>query len=644
MAREFASFALMDETDGIFLFTDPTYPVPFEPGDLVEVEGVTNPGDYAPCGTATSVRLIGRTEIPRPIPVSISDLHSGQLDAEWVEITGIVRSIEFLPDLIPEDPYAVADPSNPPAPHPYTLLKLADGNSEVMAEIQEILDPSRFLDAKIRLRGINFYLHNNNRQAVRPIIHSTEGIVPEIIQPPLTSDFEGPARPVSSLFTFDYEGGNPGHRVHVRGVVTHHQIGHSLWIRDETHSLQIISAQKDRLAPGDSVDILGFPEPGTYSPILQDAVFRKAGDQPEPAPIELDGIGMITRHDSDLVKIEATLVEFHHYPESVELTLKGLGTTVSASLQTEGEPGTLHDWEAGSRVSVSGIATVGKGETIPRNGMWSSQSLHILLRSPEDLTTLTPAPRWTARRIAYALAAVLVLALATIAVVMLISRRKLKEQRLQRTMAESEFSAILNERNRVAREIHDTLAQNIGAISMQLELVRTDSNNLGEPTKKHIKTAHMLARNALADARDSIWNMRSQVLEKYDLAEALERISRQLTDGSDIIISVLVEGTRRRLPPVLENNLLRIGQEAVTNACKHAKPGRIEVKLSYRKRQIELLVLDDGVGFEPHLVSHESNRSFGLIGIRERVELLDGKVDFQSAPGKGTRIRVEVSN
>ncbi|MDQ8198742.1 LuxR C-terminal-related transcriptional regulator [Pelagicoccus enzymogenes] len=155
----------------------------------------------------------------------------------------------------------------------------------------------------------------------------------------------------------------------------------------------------------------------------------------------------------------------------------------------------------------------------------------------------------------------------------------------------------------------------MGAISVQLEMVRTDSHNLGETTQKHIQTAHKLARTALADARDSIWNMRSQVLEKYDLSLALERIAKQLTGDTDIEIAADVVGKRRRLPPVVENNLLRIGQEALTNACKHANSKTINVRISYQNRRLELLVSDDGIGFDIESLSPESKKSFGLVGM-----------------------------
>ncbi|HEY9155290.1 MAG TPA: sensor histidine kinase, partial [Opitutaceae bacterium] len=161
--------------------------------------------------------------------------------------------------------------------------------------------------------------------------------------------------------------------------------------------------------------------------------------------------------------------------------------------------------------------------------------------------------------------------------------------------------------------------------------------------RNHLGSALKLARGALSEARDSIWNMRSHILEKGDLAQALEGILRQMTDGTNIAPNMRIEGTPRRLPPVIENNFLRIGQEAITNASKHGEPSHIEVTLAFEGRSISLLVEDDGIGFSPASQPERNQRSFGLVGIRERADLLAGKVEIDSAPGKGTRVRVTVS-
>jgi signal transduction histidine kinase len=137
--------------------------------------------------------------------------------------------------------------------------------------------------------------------------------------------------------------------------------------------------------------------------------------------------------------------------------------------------------------------------------------------------------------------------------------------------------------------------------------------------------------------------MRSQVLEKRDLGQALEGILVQMTEGTGVQSDMRIEGVSRRLAPVVENNLLRIGQEAITNASKHAKPTRIDVTLAFDGRNVRLSVEDDGVGFSLGSPANGDRRTFGLVGIKERAELLGGSVEIISAPGEGTRVVVAVS-
>lgn len=193
-------------------------------------------------------------------------------------------------------------------------------------------------------------------------------------------------------------------------------------------------------------------------------------------------------------------------------------------------------------------------EPPPASGRWEPQSFDVLLRSPADLAVLQPAPWWTHQRILWALAGVAGLSLTAGVGVLLISRRRLREQAIRRTQAEAEFAAILAERNRLAREIHDTLAQGLAAVSMQLELARDAGHGDRGTVQRHLDAAHQLVRGSLADARASIWNMRAQVLETHDLAGALERVLRQLTDDMQLEARFSVTGCRRRLAPSSRTN------------------------------------------------------------------------------------------
>jgi signal transduction histidine kinase len=643
------AFVVQDETDGIYVQGPANLVADLTRGDVLEIDGVTDPGGFAPYVAASHIRKIGRAEIPAPIHVTLDELNAGQLDAKWVEFSGVVRSVEPIAptDSAPPPPgtrYAAPRSEGRARPNePKVKLKLTSGSARVVIQVKGEFKPEDYIDAEVRVRGLCFNLHNHNRQFVRPFVQVPRGVELVVVQPPSSRPFATEPRPVAGLLQFQQLTGEHGHRVHVRGTVVHHRAGATLWVRDHDRSLRVATVQPEKLQPGDEVDVLGFPALGDYSAVLEDAVFRKIGSGEAPRPHVLADVSSALQNDADLVQLDARLVDLRRFPDSVALTLEWRNTTVRAQMRLLESAPAPAEWLPGSLVRVAGVCSVITDEAGPLGGLWEPRSFQLLLRSPADVTVLQPPPWWNAERVVWVLSGFLALALIAVAVIMQASRRRLKEQEHRRAMAETEFTAILSERNRVAREIHDTLSQNLGAISVQLELARGHANEISAPARNHLAAALRLARAALAEARDSIWNMRSQVLEKCDLGEALERILKQMTDGTGVTPSMRVDGARRRLPPVVENNVLRIGQEAITNASKHAKPARIDVTLTFERRTVRLTVEDDGVGFVPGEQPSGDRRSFGLVGIKERAELLGGTVEILSAPGQGTRVTIAVS-
>jgi len=203
----------------------------------------------------------------------------------------------------------------------------------------------------------------------------------------------------------------------------------------------------------------------------------------------------------------------------------------------------------------------------------------------------------------------------------------------------SQFQAVLAERSRIAREIHDNLAQDILGISVQLELVARLMPVATETAKGHLDRARILVRNSMTEARRYVWDLRSQELQKKDLPAALRDTTKRLTAESNIEAVVEVAGLLRPLPPDVETNLLRIGQEAINNAVKHARANRIDVALNFDTRSVRLSIRDDGRGFDPG--EQIADGHFGLIGMRERAAQVSGVLSIQSAKERGTEIVVE---
>ena len=204
------------------------------------------------------------------------------------------------------------------------------------------------------------------------------------------------------------------------------------------------------------------------------------------------------------------------------------------------------------------------------------------------------------------------------------------------------FSLVLEERGRLAREIHDTLAQGFVGISSQLDAVALTLNGHVELARKHLDLARKMVRHSLTEARRSVMDLRASALEGHDLPAALSEAAHQWTAGSAVQIRVDVEGESRPLPEETEQHLLRIAQEAVTNAVKHARASHVRIHLEMASRKLSLRVADDGRGFEQDEAFSEVGGHFGLLGMRERAERLGGELQLHSEPGQGTEVAVTV--
>jgi two-component system, NarL family, sensor kinase len=206
---------------------------------------------------------------------------------------------------------------------------------------------------------------------------------------------------------------------------------------------------------------------------------------------------------------------------------------------------------------------------------------------------------------------------------------------------QAEAASILEERNRMAREIHDTLAQAFTGILAQVGAANQVLMDDVEATQAHLDLIKELALTGLSEARRSVIALRPQLLEEGSLQSALHRLMAQTrAAANDTTLYYEVKGTAYALPPEVESNLLRIGQEALTNAIKYANADEIRVELIYEQDQFLLRVKDNGQGFG--VGSIPSSEGFGLLGMSERAERINAQLSIASQPGRGTEIIVTV--
>ncbi len=218
---------------------------------------------------------------------------------------------------------------------------------------------------------------------------------------------------------------------------------------------------------------------------------------------------------------------------------------------------------------------------------------------------------------------------------------------------EAQWGAVLRERGRIAREIHDTLAQGFVGVSVQLELVarllagsrEAAPKSKMEPVFEQLDQARALVRASLAEARTSIWDLRSGAAgapdQPEDLPSRLSRSCTRIAGGASAKVYLQVKGTYRPVSPRIEEELLRIGQEAVANAVRHAAASRIDVQLVYEAARVSLRVEDDGRGFTPATGTHGPEGHYGIRGMQERAGEIDAALSLESSIGAGTRVSVE---
>lgn len=233
-----------------------------------------------------------------------------------------------------------------------------------------------------------------------------------------------------------------------------------------------------------------------------------------------------------------------------------------------------------------------------------------------------------------------------------IYQAQVRRDRAEQNQSAALSAALNTERTRLAREIHDTLAQSFTGVSLQLEAVRGLIRKLTEASSQdnsaplsslkdaqtYIRRARDLARQGLSEARRSVHALRSEALETDTLTDALRKMLDQTARDTGLKTQFLLSGKEQLLPDDLQLNLLRIAQEAVTNVLRHARANQLSLSLAFSPNQICLQVIDDGIGFEVRALTDIGG--FGLIGIRERAARFGGQMNIVSRPNQGTILEV----
>jgi signal transduction histidine kinase len=593
-------------------------------GDLIEIEGHTVRGGFAPNLEPRVIRKIGQTPLPQPKIIPFASMLTGRHDCDYVEVVGVVQR---------------AWRSSDPTVH-NLFMDVAFEEGVVRAAFWDFepQDFDRLIDARVRLEGNVGSLFGRTEQlrGVSLFVgHTTDITVLESPPDPFTTA----TRTIKSIYNYS-SAGEVKRRIRVRGVVTGYVPGHPvevsdftttttfryvrnvLYVDDGTGGARIETEQNQHVTPGTVVDVAGFPGVTPGKPILTHAIFKVAGKAAQPAAVAITGTSVLTPdYDAALVRMEAHFLSMRKTPTERILVLKVGESVFDANV--DGEPGTepLERLRPGSIVAVTGVYSYQWGPP---------PAFRLFLRSVDDVRVIAAAPWWTLRHTAV-MAFILALG-AGVAFLWIRTTNRRKRQ---------QYQAVLTERSRVARELHDTLEQGLAGISLQLEAVAGSLEESPDYARRSLEVARQMLRYSQEEARRSVMDLRAQALESRDLAGALMDLAQQMTQAAGAEAHVEIQGSRRRLDASVEHHLLRIGLEALTNALKHSGGRNIDIVLRFGPDAVELMVQDDGRGLvlEP---DHLPGGHFGLYGIRERVDKMGGIFHVTGTPGTGTRLTVTV--
>ncbi len=599
-------------SEGIFVELAAAADPRLQTGTRARIEGTTQPGGFLPIIHCDRATIFGTEPLPPPRVIDTIELFSPALDCQWVQVPAIITGIDTRKEvsliaeisgwtiklLIPDEPGAAEK-----------AAKLLQQQVSVHGVVGSVFN------AKRQLTGRHFFVPSFDHL----ILSESEPV-----------SGEAQLHAVDELLRSDSTART---RVRVRGLVTH-ATSEGLYLRGDGGSLFVRMADSAGLVPGTEIEAEGFASIAPFRPILRAIRVQRLAESapPQPKPLDFAPNKLVGLHE-ELVSVEAELLALRDgINGTTSLQCRAENWFFEATLPAEGKSRLSPQ----DRVRLTGICELTTTSTLPF--ATNVDGFRLQLRNASDIRILQLAPWWTLRRLFWALGTVGVLALIAVAWAALLRRRVAEQTETIRVQIER--GAVKDERQRIARELHDTIEQELAGVSLQLRNARQRLVHAPEQASSSLDLAEKMLRHCRDEARSSIRDLRSVALEQRGLHGALEEFLAPLAAESGAKLTLAVEGHPRDLPGPSEIHLLRIAHEAVANSARHSGAQEISARLSYAADAVTLEVRDDGRGFNTKASAPRGH--FGLLGIQERANKLRAELLVESTPGAGTIIRVTV--
>lgn len=640
--KQTGEITLRDSSGFIRVYTQRTLGLQAKPGDWVSVKGVICPlVKDTFVAYANELSVLAHGDAPPPVDADADDIYSGRLTYGNVRLRGTVLDV-FKDETDARFSFLILSVAGKPI-----------GLPSAQVSYEKL---SRLIGAEISVVGLcsSYFGHGPRAKLEYEVYIESENDI-SVLSPPKSDPFDVPDF-TGNVYSIIYPKAGDSLRRKIRGRVEGVDERGRVFIRasdDEVSTVHLLSAEA-LPAVGDFIECAGIAETDFYSRNLSRAIWRPAQPtfdiaEPETKPCRIreiffDRLGT-PRFNADLngniLRVCGTVTALDCKADgSGKITLRDDGA--SLELDASNAPLSLDDLETGCVIAATGLCVAETENWRFQSPFPHIESMKLVLRSATDITVLARPPWWTPARLRLAVLVLLSVILAFCVYSFILTgilRRRNRELDRERQVHERTNIRRL-ERTRLAIELHDSLVQMLTGTAMEVETARKLGALDHEEMSTHLRRAEKTLQSCRAELRNSIWDLRSDALEEETLEGAISRTLTPHVNKARVKVKFSVR--RDILPDNTCHAVIKIIRELTINATNHGHARLVKIAGMVEEGTLYFSVIDDGTGFDVDSRPGVIEGHFGLQGVKERVNSLNGTFTITSSPGRGTKARITI--